>query len=220
MGGAVQRIVNLGGGRGFLRENAAKSLHRIDKRIGHRCQITEALRSWAQQNEHWLTYKRNGHPIALHPDTPSVHQKGEAVDSDELQRFIAIAADHGFIRTVYRWVNGVWTLVERWHFEYFTERDNHRHEVITLVQTSSGAWHLPNPIGPKTKPKPKPIESEEDDMEPLYLYSEAHDRAFMIHPVTGKKRALPTAEYEAAKAAGRKFARGLTKAQVDQIPNG
>lgn len=155
MGGTVQRIVNLGGGRGHLRENAAKSLHRIDKRLGHRSQITEALRSWGQQDEHYQRYLRYGYPIALSPDGPpkgngpSIHQYGEAVDSDELQNHIALMEDHGYFRTVYRWVNGKWTLVERWHFEYFADRDNHRSEIVTLVQTASGAWHLPDPNPPK-----------------------------------------------------------------------
>lgn len=163
MGGTVQRIVNLGGGRGFLRENAAKSLHRIDKRIGHRCQMTETLRTWAQQNAHYQHYLKYGSPIALSPDGPpkgngpSIHQKGEAFDSDEMQNHVALAADHGFIRTVYRWVNGKWTLVERWHFEYFAERDNHRGEVVKLIQTSSGAWHLPDP-----KPPVKPAIEKRD----------------------------------------------------------
>lgn len=139
-------MVDLGFGRGWLSRSAAASVRRIDRQIGHPLQITEAGRTWGRQNEHWLTYKRVGWPIALHPDTPSEHQKGLSIDSDEAQRIIAILEDHGWRRTVYRWVNGVWTLVERWHFEYFAHLDNHRND--------------PAPSGSNTA---APV-SEEDDM--------------------------------------------------------
>ncbi|MBT2474247.1 hypothetical protein J7E68_06555 [Microbacterium sp. ISL-103] len=162
-GGNAQRIVNLGGGRGHLREDAAKSLHRVDKRLGHRSQITEALRSWLQQDEHYqsyLSYLRGGPwaPIALSPNTPSVHQKGAAVDSDELQQRVALMEEHGWFRTVYRMVGGKWTLVEAWHFEYDPSRDRHYHEIVTLVQTASGAWHLPDPAPIAPKPESRDIE--------------------------------------------------------------
>ncbi|AQY02032.1 hypothetical protein [Microbacterium foliorum] len=120
--------VDLGFGRGWLNRPAAASIRRIDRQIGHPLQITEAGRTWGRQNEHWLTYRRVGRPIALHPDTPSEHQKGNSIDSDEAQRIIAILEDHGWRRTVYRWVNGRWTLVEPWHFEYFAHLDNHRND--------------------------------------------------------------------------------------------
>ena len=119
-------VVALSGGRGWLTAESAASIHRIDAQIGHRLQITEAGRSWDEQNAHWLTYQRNGYPIALNPNAPSVHQIGDAVDSDEAQQILHIMADHGWVRTVYRWVNGQWTLVERWHFEHFIEKDNYR----------------------------------------------------------------------------------------------
>jgi hypothetical protein len=139
-------MVDLGFGRGWLSRPAAASIRRIDRQIGHPLQITEAGRTWGRQNEHWLTYKRVGWPIALHPDTPSEHQKGLSIDSDEAQRIIAILEDHGWRRTVYRWVNGRWTLVEPWHFEYFLHLDNHRND--------------PAPSGSNTA-APVP---EEDDM--------------------------------------------------------
>lgn len=125
---APRSRVDLGGGRGWLTAEAAASIFRIDRAIGHLLQITEAGRSFFQQEEHWLRYLRNGYPIALNPNTPSVHQIGDAIDSDEAQRFIELMADHGWVRTVYRWVNGKWTLVERWHFEYFIGKDNHRND--------------------------------------------------------------------------------------------
>lgn len=127
--------VDLGGGRGWLEDPAARSIARIDREIGHRCQITEAGRTWEKQNEHYQRYLRNGSPIALHPDTPSVHQLGAAIDSNEAQRILSVMDRHGWRRTVYR--NG--QLVEPWHFEYFWSLDQHRNETITLAQVG-GVW--------------------------------------------------------------------------------
>lgn len=120
--------VDLGGGRGWLDRPHADSIFRIDRQIGHRLQITEAGRTWDEQNAHFQTFLRVGYPIALSPDTPSVHQQGGAIDSNEAQRILQIMDDHGWRRTVYRWVNGRWTLVEEWHFERFENLDNHRNE--------------------------------------------------------------------------------------------
>lgn len=119
------QAVDLGYGRGWLDRPAAASLFRIDRAIGHACQISEAGRTWDQQYRFWLLYISGRGAIALHPDTPSEHQKGKAVDSNEAQEFVALMEEHGWRRTVYRWVNGVWTLVERWHFEYFAHLDQH-----------------------------------------------------------------------------------------------
>jgi hypothetical protein len=133
--------VDLGGGRGWLEDPAARSIARIDREIGHRCQITEAGRTEEKQLEHWNNYQRNGYPIALSPyppprgNGPSVHQLGAAIDSNEAQRFVALMERHGWRRTVYR--NGV--LVEPWHFEYFWSLDQHRNETITLAQVG-GVW--------------------------------------------------------------------------------
>jgi len=120
--------VDLAFGRGWLNGPAAASIRRIDRQIGHPLQITEAGRTWAQQNVHYQRYLRYGSPIALSPNAPSLHQKGNAVDSNEAQRVHAVMEDHGWRRTVYRYVNGKWTLVEPWHYEYFPQYDNHRHE--------------------------------------------------------------------------------------------
>lgn len=170
-------IVNLGGGRGFLREAPAKSLARIDRVLGHRMQTTETLRSWAQQNAHWQHYLKHGAPIALHPDTPSIHQLGAAIDSDEAQNHIALMEEHGWRRTVYRWVGGVWTLVERWHFEYKESLDKHRREVVRLVRSSSGAWHLPDPLsGGNTAPEIPPVEAPEEDTMKIFGYPNPEDR--------------------------------------------
>jgi len=120
--------VDLGFGRGWLNRPAAQSIRRIDQQIGHALQISEAGRSWDQQNRFFQLYLSGRGAIALNPDTPSVHQYGGAIDSNEAQEIISILEDHGWRRTVYRWVNGVWTLVERWHFEHFESLDNHRND--------------------------------------------------------------------------------------------
>lgn len=125
MGGTLTKV-DIGHDRGWLEAEAAKSQARIDRALGHPQQITEAGRSWEQQDEHWQHYLKYGSPIALHPDTPSVHQKGRAKDTDE--RDVALMNDHGWYQTVYRWINGRRTLVEPWHFEYDPERDNHRND--------------------------------------------------------------------------------------------
>lgn len=125
MGGTLTKV-DIGHGRGWLEAEAAKSQARIDRALGHPQQITEAGRSWEQQDEHWQHYLKYGSPIALHPDTPSVHQLGRAKDTDE--RDVALMNDHGWYQTVYRSINGRRTLVEPWHFEYFPERDNHRND--------------------------------------------------------------------------------------------
>lgn len=130
--------VDLGGGRGWLDRPHAESILRIDRQIGHLLQITEAGRTWDEQNAHFQTFLRVGYPIALNPDTPSVHQQGGAIDSNEAQRILQIMEDHGWRRTVYRWVNGKWTLVEEWHFERFAELDKHRND-STPASTGSGA---------------------------------------------------------------------------------
>ncbi|WP_025105704.1 hypothetical protein [Microbacterium paraoxydans] len=125
MGGTLTKV-DIGHGRGWLEAEAAKSQARIDRALGHPQQITEAGRSWEQQNEHWEHYLKYGAPIALHPDTPSVHQMGRAKDTDE--RDVALMNDHGWYQTVYRLLNGRRTLVEPWHFEYDPARDNHRND--------------------------------------------------------------------------------------------
>lgn len=127
--------VNLGFGRGWLNRAAANSIRRIDARIGHALQITEAGRTWAQQNAHYQHYLKYGSPIALSPNAPSLHQRGNAIDSDEAQRIHALMEEHGWRRTVYRWVNGKWTLVEPWHYEYFPEHDRHINKGVNDMGT-------------------------------------------------------------------------------------
>jgi hypothetical protein len=128
-------VTTLSAGRGWLTDEAAASIVRIDAALGHPMQITEAGRTWAQQNAHYQAYLRylaGGAyaPIALSPDAPSIHQLGNAIDTDEGQKHVSLLAEHGWIRTVYR----AGKLVEPWHFEYSTSRDHH-----LAAPTGSGA---------------------------------------------------------------------------------
>ena len=147
--------VDLGYGRGWLDADAAASIRRIDAALGHPLQITEAGRSFFTQEQHWLKYLRDGWPIALNPNTPSEHQKGKAIDSNEAQRNQSLMEEHGWRRTVYRWVNGKWTLVEPWHYEYFINLDRHRNEA------------------PASGGNTTPIKSDEEDNPMLMLIIEA-----------------------------------------------
>lgn len=114
-------MVDIGHGRGWMDRPAAESQWRIDAELGHPQQITEAGRFRWEQQAHYDNYLRYGSPIALHPDTPSIHQKGRAKDTNE--RLPDVRHRHGWRLTVYRYVNGVWTLIEPWHEEYFPELD-------------------------------------------------------------------------------------------------
>ncbi|QZD98612.1 endolysin [Microbacterium phage Jemerald] len=129
--------VDLGFGRGWISRPAAESIRRIDRQLGHPLQITEAGRTWDQQNKHYQHYLRYGSPIALNPNTPSEHQKGLSIDSDEAQRHQQLMEDNGWRRTVYRWVNGKWTLVERWHYEYFAHLDKRINDNPTPARPKS-----------------------------------------------------------------------------------
>lgn len=141
---AYADAVDIGHGRGRLSAPAAASLSRVDADMrdtfGRVLDVNEAWRSPEQADANYAAYLayvryQNGGPfapwapIAL-PADKSVHCKGEAVDTDDGYdaRAVAILNDHGWFHTVYRWVNGVWTLIERWHFEYQWWRDNHRND--------------------------------------------------------------------------------------------
>lgn len=113
--------VDVGYGRGWLAPPAAASLQRLDRQLGHAMQTTELGRTWVQQWRHWENYQKNGYPIALHPDTPSIHQLGYAMDTDEGQRHIRLLNENGWKQTVIR--NG--KIIEPWHFEYFQSDDKH-----------------------------------------------------------------------------------------------
>lgn len=148
---AWRDAVDIGGGRGRLARDAAASLARVDiamrSAFGRAADINEAWRSPEAADENYrkyLAYLRGGPwaPIAL-PGDKSVHCFGYALDTDDTSdAHMRIWNDHGWFWTVYR--NG--KLAERWHLEYFANRDNHRNDpapASTIVA---------------------PIPSEEDDM--------------------------------------------------------
>lgn len=143
------QTTDLGHGRGWLDAQAAASIERIDAEIGHPLQITEAGRTRAQQLEHWNTYQRFGKPIALHPDGPpkgngpSIHQAGEAVDSDEAQQFVDLMNRHGWKQTVYR--NG--KLIGPWHFEYDPANDQHLGEDIMSAAAELAIFPIRDYLG-------------------------------------------------------------------------
>lgn len=114
------QITDIGYGRGWLDISAARSLWRIDARLGRPLDINEAGRTWAQQNKFRQDYL-NGVPGAAFalPAGTSIHEQGRAIDTDD--RFIAIMNDHGWFQTAL-------ARSEPWHFEYDYNRDNHRNE--------------------------------------------------------------------------------------------
>lgn len=192
MGGLV--TVDLGHGRGWLEVEAAKSQARIDRALGHPQQITEAGRDYATQLGHYERFMKFGSPIALAPWVPSVHQKGRAKDTDE--RPVALLNDHGWFHTVYRYVNGRRTLMEPWHFEYFPERDNHRHEVVELVN-DSGVWRFAS-AAPVPAPK-KPTRRNTMSIPPLANTGGAGDTRLFDLSGGAKRHIRHAAEIEALK---------------------
>lgn len=125
--------VDIGGGRGRLAAPAAASLRRVDAQFrsafGRAADINEAWRSPEDADENYRKYQRylNGGPWApiAFPAKDSIHCRGYAVDTDDTSAAqMRIWNDNGWYWTVYR--NG--KLAERWHLEYFPERDNRRND--------------------------------------------------------------------------------------------
>ncbi|GAA3948971.1 M15 family metallopeptidase [Microbacterium soli] len=104
---------DLGHGRGWLRADAAASIRRVDARIGHPLQITDAGRTNAEQWEAWRKY---GSPRAAYPGT-STHETGIAIDTDE--RIVGVLAEHGWYRPFD---------FEPWHFKYVPTNDRRRQD--------------------------------------------------------------------------------------------
>lgn len=104
---------DLGHGRGWLRADAAASLLRVDRALGHPIDINDAGRTNAEQWEMWRKY---GSPRAAYPGT-STHETGIAIDTDE--RPIALLAEHGWYRPFD---------FEPWHFKYVPANDRHRND--------------------------------------------------------------------------------------------
>jgi hypothetical protein len=154
VGGALVKV-ELGHGRGWAAPEPAKSIARIDRQLGRLADINEAGRSPEQANENrrkWLAYSAylNGGPWA--PKAPfalgadeSVHCWGGAADSDDWYNAAAAAIwrDNGWKQTArYFDGNGRPTAKdEPWHGEYFAHLDNHRHEVVELIN-DNGTWRI------------------------------------------------------------------------------
>ena len=191
----------------WMRDDAEASLARWEADHGIIGVNSAGRYVWEQQEfiDRWNKGGWQNRPPYLYepkrPATASAHvaNGGRAFDTSEWRRFLATCADYGWVQ-VYPW--------DVVHFEYFPERDKHRN------RPSGGSNTKPKPT-----PKPTPTSEEEDDMEPYYIYNRTpYDRVYMIHPITGKKRALPTAEWEAAKLAGAR-AYDASKTLTDQVPN-
>ncbi|WP_282847223.1 hypothetical protein [Microbacterium oxydans] len=131
---AFADAVDIGGGRGRLAAPAAASLARVDaafrSSFGRAADINEAWRSPEQADKNYRAYvsylagRGPWAPIA-YPAATSIHCLGYAVDTDDTStEQMRIWNEHGWFWTVYR--NG--KLVERWHLEYFPERDKRRND--------------------------------------------------------------------------------------------
>lgn len=121
----IQGTVPLNGGRGRATLQCAWSIHRIDQQLGRLLDINSAWRDPQEQERFYQAYIRDpkNNPIALPPEK-SVHCEGEAIDTDDNNAAMTrILNNNGWFHTVFRWVNGVYTLVEPWHYEYDYKRD-------------------------------------------------------------------------------------------------
>jgi hypothetical protein len=131
---------------------AAASFRRLERALGRRVDVNSTYRDWGLQlrmYDDWRAYvegrgPKPNHSRAVQPKY-SVHCQGKALDSDDWRTpgFIALAAEHGWIRTAAS------DPTERHHFEYQWWHDQHRDD--------------PEPATITITPDPEP-EEEEDDM--------------------------------------------------------
>lgn len=141
-------IVWLRPGVGYV-EAAAASMARLESafnaRYGRRRRCNSSYRDYGLQlsmYQAWTAWTEGrgpkpNHSRALHPDK-SAHCLGLADDTDEWATpgYIALAADHGWIRTA------AGDPTEQHHFEYQWWRDNHRTEGWPA---GTGSMPFPNP---------------------------------------------------------------------------
>lgn len=135
---AAPVIVWLRPGVGYVAE-AAASMVRLERALGRQHDCNSSYRDYYTQLSMWRAWQAYvagtgpypGHSRALHPDA-SMHCQGLADDSDDWMTsgYIALAADHGWIRTAAN------DPTERHHFEYQSWRDNHRNEPVDLGSTA------------------------------------------------------------------------------------
>lgn len=140
-------VVTIREGVTFTRP-AAASFRRLERALGRHADVNSTYRDWDLQmrmHRNWLAWvagtgPRPAHSRALHPKY-SRHTSGLALDSDDWRTpgFIALAAEHGWIRTAAA------DPTERHHFEYQWWRDQHRND-------------------PEPAPEPEQPEEDEDDM--------------------------------------------------------
>jgi peptidoglycan hydrolase-like protein with peptidoglycan-binding domain len=119
----------LSNGRGWLQDDAAASIARMDKAFGRAIPTNSTGRTYAQQAEAYRKYL-NGGPLALKPGT-SIHEKGRAVDfANSAYSWLGSYSGVGWRNTRangFGWVRTVPS--ELWHYEYNLYKDN------ALVQT-------------------------------------------------------------------------------------
>ncbi|MFE6733431.1 hypothetical protein [Microbacterium sp. NPDC057650] len=125
---------DLGHGRGWLRADAAASLRRIDRQIGHPLQITWAGRSPAEQQK-LIDKWQAGEGAYAAPIDESPHPMGIAIDTDEGKHIADIMTANGWRRPLKK---------EPWHWTYALARDTHRND--------------PAPAAQADAPEPKEIE--------------------------------------------------------------
>jgi len=109
----------------------------------------------------------------------------------------------------------------------------HLHAEVAQRPTDQGFWtyfdktrwvgQRPAAVTPKPKPKPKPkpdpsTEMEDDMADMLYVYDSAADKGYAIHPVTGKKRQVPAAEWAAIRKNRYPVAESDTTS-ISKVPN-
>lgn len=108
--------------------DAAASFRRLEAALGRHVDVNSTYREWGLQlrmYNDWRAYvngtgPKPNHSRAIHPKY-SVHCQGRALDSDDWRTpgFIALAAEHGWIRTAAN------DPTEQHHFEYQSWRDRH-----------------------------------------------------------------------------------------------
>lgn len=122
-------MANLSGGRGWLNDNAAASVHRLDAQKGSRLDVNSAGRTRAEQQSLWnLYYYPNGtvRPASQRPSWlfrpaapgTSPHEAGNAIDTDDISWMLANGGAHGWSRPL--------PGSDPVHFVYNPNNDQHR----------------------------------------------------------------------------------------------
>lgn len=169
-------MVDLSNGRGWLNPAEAASIARIDRHIGRPLQISEAGRSFFQQDRFHKAWLNGTGNYALSPygpprgNGPSIHQRGGAIDTDDWVTLTAVLNEHGWFQTVF-WPDG--SLREGWHFEYFADRDQHIND-----------------------PAPAATQSEEDDMAITIIQKKDSGAAKSLYDVKTGRAVRPISKDE------------------------